>query len=87
LLKETGEWINWDCPNRLAFDPWFFCQHLEWQLEAPERENERIHTREWVKELIASGLEYWVDVTSEVNKLIDEMIEEGLINKDWTLAE
>ena len=31
--KETGEPIDWDCPNPRHFDSFKFCFHLKWQAE------------------------------------------------------
>lgn len=82
--RQTSEVIDWDCPNKLSFDPWFFSKHLAWQLEASDRKRKLTHTRAWLQ-ATCSGLS-WNAIVSEVRRLIDEMIEEGLIKKDWTLA-
>ena len=69
----TGERINWNCPNVLAFDLWFFLDHLEWQLKSPDRKDKFQNTRYWIQTLAGT--------------LISEMIEEGRINKNLTLNE
>jgi hypothetical protein len=75
----TGEVIDWDCPNVLAFDPHFFLYHLEWQLETGFREDELRHTQQWIQQH-PKGLK-------SVITLIQEMIDNGLINPDLTLPE
>jgi hypothetical protein len=73
----TGEPIDWDCPNPLTFDPWFFRFHLAWQLQSPDHNNQLVHVAEWVQ---AYGLH-------AIDRLLEEMRSEGLINTDWTLPE
>ena len=72
----TGEVIDWDCPNVAAFDPYFFLEHLRWRLEM-EEESSLPTVRKWVSR-DPEGLE-------SIIQLIDQMMEEGLINPDWTL--
>lgn len=73
----TGEPINWNCPNILAFDPYFFLHHLEWRIESRYREDELYHTRRWIEQH-SDGLQ-------SIITLIKEMIDVGLINQDFTL--
>ena len=81
----TKEPIDWDCPNRLAFDSGFFCRHLAWQLKAPNRQDKLKHTRNWVQELNSMGRkDGCIDI--QVMRLLEEMVNDGLVNKDWTLA-
>ena len=73
----TGEIIDWNCPNVLAFDPYFFLKHLEWQLESHYRDEELQYTREWIQQQ-PEGLK-------SIISLIDEMVDNGLIDRDLTL--
>ncbi len=73
-LKEVGKygavaWVSYK-------DAFFFCRHLEWQLDSLERQGKLQCTRQWVQQ---SSL----DVA--INLLVREMRDEGLINADWTL--
>jgi hypothetical protein len=72
----TGEPIDWDCPNVLVFDPWFFQWHLAWQLTSPVHQPSLQHTREWIE---THGL-------NALTALLDEMVCDGMINPDWTLG-
>ena len=81
---KTGEPIDWNCPNRLSFTPWFFCFHLEWQLDSPERKDKLHHTRNWIQSIQTQESD-WVNVTVRIEALIREMINDGLINQDRTL--
>ena len=67
--KETGEPINWDCPNIKSFDVFFFHNHLKWQLKWPDRKNHLKH------------LQLWIDKYEEasIDELIDEMKRDGII--------
>jgi hypothetical protein len=73
----TQEVIDWDCPNVSAFDPFFFEEHLSWQLA-----NERIAYP-------LGHLRYWIGQTGlrSIQQLIDELIDEGYINRDMTLSD
>jgi hypothetical protein len=82
---ETGEPIEWNCPNKLSFTPWFFCFHLEWQLDSPERKNKLLHTRNWIQEIQPRDSD-WINIMTQIEALIGEMIDDGLINEDRTLA-
>lgn len=73
----TGEIINWNCPNVLAFDPYFFLDHLKWRLGSHHREDELQYTRAWIQQQ-PEGFR-------SILSLIEEMINDGLINKDMTL--
>lgn len=73
----THEKINWNCPNVLSFDPYFFLDHLEWQLTSPERKHDLRNLQNWIEE---KG-------SSSVIVLIEEMVEDAMINNDMTLPE
>jgi len=72
----TGEVIDWNCPDIEAFDPYFFLDHLHWRLEV-EEENNLPRIRKWISRS-PDGLE-------SIIQLINQMIENRLINSDWTL--
>ena len=73
--RYTREPIDWDCPNVMAFQTYFFGFHLEWQLRSPIRSDMLKHTRSWIRKRGRKSIE----------TLIDEMIDEGLIEQDRTL--
>ena len=73
----THEKINWNCPNALSFDPYFFLDHLEWQLASSKRRHNLKTLQSWIGE---KG-------SSTVIGLIEEMVEAGLINSDMTLPD
>jgi hypothetical protein len=74
--KETGEPIDWDCPNLKSFDEFFFRTHLEWQLEASDRKAELKHTKLWIEKFGADS----------IRELMDEMRSDGLI-EDYQIME
>lgn len=45
---ETGEPIDWDCPDVKKYDTWKFMFHLIWQLSSLERAGKLISTHVWV---------------------------------------
>ncbi|MEM7348848.1 MAG: hypothetical protein AAF485_31850 [Chloroflexota bacterium] len=45
---ETGEWINWNCPDVTVFDTYFLIDHLRWQIEAPILKDGLKQTQMWV---------------------------------------
>ena len=68
---ETGEPIEWDIPQTDSFDPYFFHDNLFWQFKAESRYDKVGSVRHRLTEL--------------VNQLIEELIEEGKITKDYSL--
>ncbi len=74
----TGEVIDWDCPNVEAFDPYCFLDHLRWRLETQD-ERHLPQIREWVSHS-SQGLEMEIII-----QRLNQLVEEGLINPDWTL--
>ena len=69
--KKTGEPIDWDVPRINSFTPMFFYNHLFWQFKA--------HNRFDKVNLIRGRL------TGLVNQLIEELVEKGEINKDYSI--
>jgi hypothetical protein len=80
LNRRTKETIDWDCPNPLAFDPFFFYRHLEWQLSSPERRDGLLNTQQWVRQA------QQLSIDAAVDPLVREMRNEGLIDADWMLS-
>lgn len=66
---ETGESIDWDCADMHAFDPMFFTEHLQWQLQQAELAVHLIHTKTW----LATRNE------RAVYTVIDELKENGVL--------
>lgn len=66
---ETGESIDWDCADIHAFDPMFFTEHLQWQLQQAEL---AVHL---------TYLQTWLATRNEraVYTLIDELKENGVL--------
>ncbi len=75
----TGEVIDWDCPDVESFDPYSFLNHLSWRLEV-EEEYSLKRIREWISNK-AEPLE------ESILELLNQMVEDGLINSDWTLSD
>lgn len=73
----SEEVIDWNCPNVLAFNPHFFLEHLRWRLESHYREDELQYTEGWIQQH-PEGLR-------AIITLIEEMVDNGLINRDLTL--
>jgi hypothetical protein len=44
----TGEPIDWDCPDISKYDKWKFMFHLMWQLSSLERGGKLISTHNWI---------------------------------------
>jgi len=44
----TGEPIDWDCPDVNKYDKWKFMFHLMWQLSSSERGGKLISTHNWI---------------------------------------
>jgi hypothetical protein len=75
----TGEVIDWHCPNVESFDPYSFLDHLRWRLEV-EGEYSLKRIREWVSSRTEA-------LEESILELLNQMVEDGLINSDWTLSE
>jgi len=74
----TDEVIDWNCPKIEAFDPYFFLDHLRWQLET-EDTSSLPQIRKWISSH-PRGIESMMPV-------LEYMMGMGLINPDWTLVE
>lgn len=68
---KTGEPIEWDIPQLESFDPYFFHDNLFWQFKSTSRYDKVGNVRHRLTEL--------------VNQLIEELIEDGKITKDYSL--
>ena len=68
--KKTWEQIDWNCPNRKTFDPFFFEAHLRWQLASSVHKGDLRHMAMWVE---ANG-------NGSVQELIEEMVEAGMFD-------
>jgi hypothetical protein len=71
----TGEEIDWDCPNPQRFNRYFFLEHLRWRIKM-EKDN-LIQIRKKA-ENSPNGLDFIIQA-------LEEMVEAGLINRDYTL--
>ncbi len=83
INRHTKEVIDWDCPNVLAFDPYFFYRHLEWQVNVSGRQNQLGHMKQWIAQSSAQTS----SIDALVDPLISELCDEGLIGEDWTLSD
>jgi Domain of unknown function (DUF6896) len=45
---QTGEPIDWDCPDVNKYDKWKFMFHLLWQLSSLDRGGKLISTHNWI---------------------------------------
>lgn len=73
----TEETITWNCPSVLVFDPYFFLDHLKWRIDTHYREDELYHIRKWLQQQ-SNDLQ-------SILTFIEEMVDNGLINPDFTL--
>lgn len=75
--KETEEVLDWDCPNILAFDPFFFQPHLEWQLKQQLYRNEFVQFRLWLGNRNIRVIQ----------ELLEELQADGILTQEWTLTD
>jgi len=82
----TGEIIDWDCPDTKSFDPFKFSYHLLWQLENQKEKYPclREHVDKKAAELSVEQKRLFFSDFSE--QLIDDLIADGLITPNYTLA-
>lgn len=69
----TREPIEWDVPNLDTFDPFFFHDNLFWQFRAENRYDK------------VGAVLFWVN--HAVDELIKELVDEGKLNKDYSLLD
>jgi hypothetical protein len=72
--RHTNETIEWNGPDPYSFDPFFFIDHLEWRLAQG-------HYLPLLRQYIEQ------EGSLKVFDLIQDLITEGIITRDYRLAE
>jgi hypothetical protein len=71
--QKTGEPIEWDAPKLNSFDSFFFFPSIFWQFHAKDRYDKVGRLKAWL--------------TGNMEQLIEELVEDGKLNKDYSLAD